>query len=56
MSILQFEASKKLTALAFGPTYHLAPFSTFFNHVKDAAAICVFDQTECLLQAATRYA
>jgi hypothetical protein len=49
--VLHFEVPKKLTGLAFGPIYHLAPFSTFLNHVKGGAAICL-DQTECLLQAA----
>jgi hypothetical protein len=54
MSISQFEASEKLTGLAFGPTYQKAPFWTLFNHVKDDAIH--LDQTGCLLQAATWHA
>ncbi len=54
MSISQFEASEKLTGLAFGPSYHKAPFSTLFDHVKDDAIR--LDQTERLLQTATRRA
>jgi hypothetical protein len=50
MSISQFEASEKLTSLAFGPSYHKAPF----DHVKDNAIR--LDQTERLLQTATRRA
>jgi hypothetical protein len=51
MSISQFEASEKLTGLAFGPSYQKAPFSTLFDHVKDD--VIRLDQTERLLQAAT---
>ena len=54
MSISQFEASEKLTGLAFGSTYQKAPFSTLFDHVKDDAIR--LDQTERLLQTATRKA
>jgi hypothetical protein len=54
MSISQFEASEKLTDLAFGPSYQKAPFSTLFDHVKDDAIR--LDQTERFLQKATRRA
>jgi hypothetical protein len=54
MSISHFEASEKLTSLAFGPSYHKAPFSTLFDHVKEDAIH--LDQTERLLQTATRRA
>jgi hypothetical protein len=54
MSISQFEASEKLTGLAFGPTYQKPPFSTLFDHVKDDAI--GLDQTERLLQTTTRKA
>jgi hypothetical protein len=54
MSISQFEASEKLTGLAFGPSYQKAPFSTLFDHVKDNGIR--LDQTERLLQTAIRRA
>jgi hypothetical protein len=54
MSISQFEASEKLTGLAFGPSYQKAPFSTRFDPVKDDAIR--LDQTERLLQTATHCA
>jgi hypothetical protein len=54
MSISQFEASEKLTGLAFGTSYQKAPFSTLFDHVKDDAIR--LDQTEHLLQTAARRA
>jgi hypothetical protein len=54
VSISQYEASEKLTGLAFGPLYKKAPFSTLFDHVKDDAIR--LDQTERLLQTATRHA
>jgi hypothetical protein len=54
MSISQFEASEKLTGLAFSPSYQKAPFSTLFDHVKDDAIH--LDQNERLLQTATCHA
>jgi hypothetical protein len=51
LSISQFEASEKLTGLAFGLSYQKASFSTLLNHVKDNAIL--LDQTERLLQTAT---
>ena len=54
MSISQFEASEKLTGMAFGSSYQKAPFSTLFDHVKDDAIR--IDQQERLLQSATRRA
>jgi hypothetical protein len=55
MSIFQFEASEKLTRLAFGSSYQKAPLSTtLFDHVKDDAI--GLDQNEHLLQTATRCA
>jgi hypothetical protein len=50
MPTSQFEASEKLTSLAFGSKYNKAPFSTLFDHVKDDA-ICLH-QTERYQQTA----
>jgi hypothetical protein len=54
MSNSQFEASEKLTGLAFGSSYQKAPLSTLFDHVKEDA-ICL-DQTERLRQTVTHCA
>jgi hypothetical protein len=54
MSISQFEASNKLTALAMGSSYSIPPFSTLFEHVKDDAIR--LDSTERLATAASRQA
>jgi hypothetical protein len=54
MSISQFEASEKLTGLAFGPTYKKVTFSTLFDHVKDD--VTCLNQTEHLLQVANCHA
>ena len=52
MSISQFEASSKLTALAMGPSYTPPPFSTLFDHVKDDAIR--LDSTERLQALSSR--
>jgi hypothetical protein len=54
MPIYQFEASEKLSTLAFGPTYKKALFSPLFKNVKDDT-ICL-DQTKHLLQDAIQHA